>query len=543
MGEKQTKPFQLSFNGLLKVDFQGSHVTSDGGLILVRELDERLGLGELIDEHLSDSRQGTNKQFTLADLLRQSVYSRLAGYEDLNDAERVSIDPTFRLIGSQKIWDRGAALTSTLHSFETEMLASEENLLGLMALNRELVGQAEAFDDSERVVLDMDSTESPVHGQQEGSAYNGHFESVCYHPLLLFNGHGDCLAAKLRPGNVHSAEDWDELLLPEIERQQAAGKQVAFRGDAAFAKPEVYEASEERGVQYAIRIPANKSLELEIEDILFRPPGRPSRKPLVRYKSFRYQAESWSQARRIVAKVEHHQGELFPRVGFIVTSMSLPSRSVVRFYNKRGTAEQWIKEGKQATHWTRLSCHRFRANEVRLQLSVLAYNQSMWRRLGLRKDQELVADELATQVDEDRRSAGQARAVLLAAAGRGVSEPQAVRRHAAQDLGAAAAKRVALTGRGSTVFGSKRFARSSVGRSAVQAAQSTSVSGWTSPGAYRRRSCAGFSAKRRGTGQPGVYFHRARAKMEILANTPTPATNPQVGASGTLAFSAKAAAK
>ena len=162
MGEKQTKPFQLSFNGSLKVDFQGSHVTSDGGLILVRELDERLGLGELIDEHLSDSRQGTNKQFTLADLLRQSIYSRLAGYEDLNDAVRVSADPTFRLIGSQKIWDRGAALTSTLHGFETEMLASEENLLGLMALNRELVGQAEAFDDSARVVLDMDSTESPV---------------------------------------------------------------------------------------------------------------------------------------------------------------------------------------------------------------------------------------------------------------------------------------------------------------------------------------------------------------------------------------------
>ena len=250
MGEKQTKPFQLSFNGLLKVDFQGSHVTSDGGLLLVRELDERLGLGKLINEHLSDSRQGTNKQFTLADLLRQSVYSRLAGYEDLNDAERVSIDPTFRLIGSQKIWDRGAALTSTLHGFETEMLASEENLLGLMALNRGLVGQGEAFDDSERAVLDMDSTESPVHGQQEGSAYNGHFESVCYHPLLLFNQHGDCLAAKLRPGNVHSAEDWGELLLPEIERQQAAGKQVTLRADAAFAKPEIYEAAQNQSSRH-----------------------------------------------------------------------------------------------------------------------------------------------------------------------------------------------------------------------------------------------------------------------------------------------------
>ena len=108
-------------------------------------------------------------------------------------------------------------------------------LLGLMAVNRELVAQAEAQDDSERVVLDMDSTESPVHGQQEGSAYNGHFQSVCYHPLLLFNQDGDCLAAKLRPGNVSSAEDWDELLLPEIERQQAAGKQVAFRGSDQLA--------------------------------------------------------------------------------------------------------------------------------------------------------------------------------------------------------------------------------------------------------------------------------------------------------------------
>jgi len=384
MGEKENKPFQLSFNGALKVDFQGSRVTSDGGLILIRELDERLGLGRLIEEHLSDSRQGLNKKFPLADLLRQSVYSRLAGYEDLNDAIRVSADPTFRLIGSKKNWDRGAALTSRRQSFEAELLASEENLIGLMVVNRELIARGEAQDESERVVLDMDSTESPVHGQQEGSAYNGHFESVCYHPLLLFNQDGDCLAAKLRPGNVSSAEDWDGLLLPEIERQQAEGKRVTFRADAAFAKLEIYEALEERDVDYVIRIPANKSLELKIEDILFRPPGRPSAKPLVRYKSFRYRAESWSKPRRIVAKVEHHLGELFPRVGFIVTNMSLPSRSVVRFYNKRGTAEQWIKEGKQAAHWTRLSCHRFRANEVRLQLSVLAYNLgNLWRRLGL----------------------------------------------------------------------------------------------------------------------------------------------------------------
>jgi len=206
MGEKQNQPFQLSFNASLKIDFQGSRITSDGGLILVRELDERLGFGDLIAQHLTDSRRGKNTQLPLADLLRQSVYSRIAGYEDVNDAERLSQDPTFRLIGSEKIWERGAALTSRLQSFETDLLTQEENLAGLAAINRDLIAKAEAIDSPQRVVLDMDSTEIPVYGQQEQSAYNGHFESTCYHPLLLFDREGDCLAAKLRPGNVHSAD-------------------------------------------------------------------------------------------------------------------------------------------------------------------------------------------------------------------------------------------------------------------------------------------------------------------------------------------------
>jgi hypothetical protein len=205
MGEIQSRPIQLSFNASLKVDFQGSRVTSDDGLILVRELDERLGFGELIEQYLTDSR-GRNAQFCFADLLRQSVYSRLAGYEDLNDAECLSQDPTLRLISSERIWDRGAALTSQLQSFETEMLAEGADFAGLARLNRELVGKAEGINSQSRTVLDMDSTEIPVHGAQEQSAYNGHFESTCYHPLLLFNRDGDYLAAKLRPGNIHSAD-------------------------------------------------------------------------------------------------------------------------------------------------------------------------------------------------------------------------------------------------------------------------------------------------------------------------------------------------
>ena len=140
-------------------------MTSDGGLILVRELDERLGLSVLIERHLIDSRRGKNIQLPLADLLRQSIYSRLAGYEDVNDAARLSQDPTFRLIGSRKILERGAALTSRLQSFETDVLTQEDNLAGLAALNRELIAKAEAIASPRRVVLDMDSTEVPVYGR------------------------------------------------------------------------------------------------------------------------------------------------------------------------------------------------------------------------------------------------------------------------------------------------------------------------------------------------------------------------------------------
>jgi hypothetical protein len=458
----------------LKIAFQGSRVTSDGGLILVRELDERLGLGELIEQHLRDPRRGKNTQFPLADLFRQSVYSRLAGYEDVNDAERLSQDPTFRLIGSEKIWERGAALTSRLQSFETEMLAEEGNFAALARINRELIGRVEAIDSPERVVLDMDSTEIPVYGEQEQSAYNGHFESTCYHPLLLFNREGDCLAAKLRPGNVHSAEGWEELLLPEIDRQHKQGKQAVFRagprGHPAFAKPEIYEALEERGVKYAIRIPANDSLERDVAELLTRPPGRASHKPVVRYKSFLYQAESWKKARRVVAKVEFHSGELFPRVGFIVTNLETDSRAVVRFYNKRGTAEQWIKEGKQAVKTTRLSCHRFRSNEVRLWLSVIAYNLgNLWRRvvLGLRVGKWSLTG-LQQRLVKTGGAADQARPVLLVVAGGGTLDAAAVRGDAATGPrgrpGVASAGGIAGAKAAATKAGRSRFELLECGR-------------------------------------------------------------------------------
>ena len=147
-----------------------------------------------------------------------------------------------------------------------------------------------------------------------------------------------------------------------------------FRADAAFANPEVYEFLEAEDFRYAIRLPANRILQERIGHLLKRPVGRPPNEVRRYHANFRYQAASWSKPRRVIAKIEWHSGELYPRVGFIVTNLSRPAERVVAFYNQRGTAEQWIKEGKGAIRWTRLSCRSFAANAVRLQLHALAYN-------------------------------------------------------------------------------------------------------------------------------------------------------------------------
>ena len=384
MGESSDTLLKLQFDRRVRLDFRGATITSDAGLLACRELDAALGLTETANDYIHESRTGRNVQHRLLPLLRQSVYSRLAGYEDTNDAERLAQDPAMRVIVGWQGTDKQAASTNTMSRFETEVLTEEENLDGLARLNVEWVDRAMAQTSHQRVILDMDSSESPVHGQQEGVAYNGHFESVCYHPLFLFNHFGDCEGAMLRPGNVHSAERWREVLEPVVKRYQEKGVRLLFRADAAFAKPEVYEYLESRDTGYAMRLPANEVLQRNIRHLLKRPVGRPPKKPVVRYHDFVYQAQSWDIPRRVVAKVEWHQGELFPRVGFVVTNLNLPPEGVTHYYNGRGTAEQWIKEGKYALNWTRLSCHRFVANQVRLWLFVLAYNLgNFMRRLTL----------------------------------------------------------------------------------------------------------------------------------------------------------------
>ena len=401
----------------------------DAGLLACRELDDALGLTETANECLQESRGGRNVQHRLVGLLRQSVYSRLAGYEDTNDAERLSDDPTMRVIvGRRGGPERPAASTNTMSRFETEVLTQDGNVEGLGRVNAEWVDRAMTHTAHRRVVLDMDSSESPVHGEQEGASYNGHFGSMCYHPLFVFNQFGDCEGAKLRAGNVHSAHEWRQVLEPILSRYEEKGVRRYFRADAAFAKPDIYEYLEERRVFYAIRLPSNKVLQYEIAPLLIRPVGRPPKRPVILYDDFWYRAESWDHARRVVAKVEWHRGELFPRVGFIVTNMTAGPEGVVRFYNGRGTAEQWIKEGKYALNWTRLSCHRFVANRVRL--SSVHSGVQPWElpspAVSAQGGQALVAAECAGQTDQDGRPSGAALPAIDLPVVRGVASSTVV---------------------------------------------------------------------------------------------------------------------
>src|SRR6478735_8316628 len=255
------EPLRVAFDRRLKLEFHGTRITSDGGLLAYRELDDALGLTATAVSALAEGRRGKNIQHRLLGLLRQAVYGLLAGYEDVNDAERLARDPAMRAIVGREGLDRLAASTSQMGRFETEWLATEANLAALASLSGAWIDRVHERRPPDGIILDMDSSESPTHGRQEGSTWNGHFGCTCYHPLFVFNQFGDLERSMLRPGNVHSAEGWREVL-------------------------------EAEGIGYAIRLPANTVLQERIGHLLIRPVGRPPMKPQAFFASFSYQAQS-----------------------------------------------------------------------------------------------------------------------------------------------------------------------------------------------------------------------------------------------------------
>jgi hypothetical protein len=296
-------------------------ITSGGGLLAYRELDDVLTLTTSGGDRLAEARAGKNRRHLLVGLLTAAVGIRAAGRIGGRGRRRAFVPRSGDALGG---WRRG---TNGSGCFATDWPGRPKNLADLPGQWIDAVHQRCR---PSGIVLDMDSSECPTYGAEEGSAYNVHFGCTCNHPLFVFNQLGDLERCVLRSGNVHSATGWREVLEPMIARYRGTVKRRYFRGDAAFASPEIYEF-----------LPANPVLQNKIGYLLKRPVGRPPQEVRRYSASFRHQAGSWNKTRRVVAKVKWHSGELYPRVGSIVTNLARLAVRVVAFYNQRGTAEPW----------------------------------------------------------------------------------------------------------------------------------------------------------------------------------------------------------
>ena len=371
---------QLSFANLdsksVVVAFDGGKITSDGGCVLLRDIDERVGLMNSIHEVLCDPRDPSKIRHQQVDLLRQRVMAIALGYEDGNDHNVLRADPALKTaVGRAPDSSADLASQPTFSRLENRVTARQ-----LIRLSRQLVeGYVAAHPGDRRlIVLDIDSTDDPTHGRQQLSLFHGYYDQHMYHPLLVFDGvDGYPLAAVLRPGNAHAAKGAVGILRSLIRRLQQAypNATILVRADGGFASPAIYELLERLHVRYTIGLITNdrlKALVAELSAETAHAHALSGDKQRA-FTSFRYQAGSWDTSRRVVAKVEQlAQGT---NTRFVVTNLRFESPQQIYdgLYVGRGDAENRIKELKLHLKADRTSCHRFAANQFRLLLHTFAF--------------------------------------------------------------------------------------------------------------------------------------------------------------------------
>jgi hypothetical protein len=380
----------FGFQRKLVVDFAGGEITGDAGLVVLREFDERLALTRGLGKLVADSRDRRYVSHSVLELVRQRIYQIAAGYEDANDATFLRDDPAMRAVVDRV--DHPLASQPTLSRLENAVdwdsirLLEREGLEWFCRVGGAVAGRT--HDSSEEIILDIDSSEDPTHGQQELTFFNGHYDSYMYHPIFVFEGgSGMLLAARLRPGNVGGIRQLLPLVRPTVRRLQARfpKRAIALRADGDFAKTELLDYAEYAGCSYVIGMPRNSKLEGCVEGVRQKAETqwKATGKPVRMYTSVSYQTRSWSRARRIVAKVEYTA--LGQNLRFVVTNRAGRAAAIFDWYEQRGQAENFIKDLKNEVAADRLSCSAYRANAFRLQLHALAYNLLvLFRRLALR---------------------------------------------------------------------------------------------------------------------------------------------------------------
>lgn len=363
----------VKFNNNLIVSHDGGRLSSDSGLILIDELMDAFQFTQLSKKivRFNDSRKywtHTNHK-----LLKQLVLQIVAGYNTDSAANILQHDPVLQTLST----DEPLASQSSISRFYDRVVV--ETILTLQVLNQDLIDKARLVRNDTNMIIDLDSTHSDTFGHQEQTAYNAHYGTNGYHPLVEFDGlTGDFLKAKLRSGNQYTSNGVKEFLEPLLEHynQTIPTTDILVRGDSGFATPDVYDLCDLYENQYVIRLKANRNLYRLAEEFVFYDNHHPWDEKEVYYHSVSYQAASWFKPRRVCIRSTREVGELLFKHSFIVTNLSenISAKRVFETYNKRGTMENYIKEAKNSFFFDKTDSPRFIENEARMMISLLAYN-------------------------------------------------------------------------------------------------------------------------------------------------------------------------
>ena len=374
----------LESNRQIKINFDGGDLSSDAGLLLIKEFVSKLGVNKLIDRNFKTNDSATFRFHTDRDNLLQMIYMIIAGYFEDDASDELTNDPVFKAVLDKE----ALASQPTISRFFNRM--DEDTLNQFLAIGRILRKKIYSIQMPEAIILDLDSTLLEAYGKQEGRAFNYHYQSNGYHPLVCYDGiTGDLIKIQLRDGTQYSCTGVVDFLQPVLDEylNDFPAIRLLLRGDSGFATPELYKQCEENGTSYVIRLKENKTLRSKAEDLVDKLDEITQKNKVdyaVVYGEFMYQAGSWPYERRVVCKVEKPENQMIYMYTFIVTNMDSSPEYLIKFYCKRGLMENFIKESKSGFDFASVSSHTRSVNAGRLQVHALAYNIFNWfRRLVL----------------------------------------------------------------------------------------------------------------------------------------------------------------
>jgi hypothetical protein len=376
---------QLKSNSKIKINFDGGDLSSDSGLLLIKEFAHKIGFRKQV-KRLFKTKDEAIRVHKDDENLRQMIYQIIAGYFNDNDADELTNEPVLTNILNKNT----LASQPTLSRFYNRM--NNETLLQFDEINKSMRASAYKIKCPKQVLFDLDSTLLNTYGKQEGGGFNYHYSNNGYHPLLCYDGlTGDLLKAQLRNGTDYSCTGIVDFMQPLLDEylKKYPDTELFLRGDSGFATPDLFRQCETNGVSYAIRLKANNILYKNVKhlcDEIVQATKDNMIDYVVRYDDFYYQANSWDYPRRIIVKVEKPYNQLTYQYSFIVTNMDLPPEKLVKYYRNRGNMENFIKESKSGFNFACTSSKSKVVNANRLQLHVLAYNLfNFFKRLVLPK--------------------------------------------------------------------------------------------------------------------------------------------------------------